>query len=442
MKISPRLRGELKVALVPRIIDGLEALGPVSVCTLEQLIREVLQEIGKALLVGSIEGLDDRYPPRTAPCPCGGQSRYVCRREGVLITVFGRIRYRRAYYICPRCHGGQYPLDQRLGLRPGQVSVALGHLLGLLGVQTAFEEAARLAKELLLVEVSENTVRHETQQYGELQMRREASWQRESHDEERLLERARSRSEPPERLYGGLDGVMIPVGEDWLELKVGCWYKAETAGGLSGHEKRATDISYYCDIGSPDQLRPLMWATGYRREADRAKEIVFIADGAHWIWRLVSYHFPHAVQIVDWYHAVAYLAPIAHGAYGEDTPKATEWIERTRELLWQGQVQTVMAECRRFVGHARAADPAEKALSYYQNNAERMDYARFRAEGYLIGSGVVESACKQIGTQRLKMAGARWSLEGARQTAKARAVWLSDDWASLTETYAELAQAA
>ena len=57
--------------------------------------------------------------------------------------------------------------------------------------------------------------------------------------------------------------------------------------------------------------------------------------------------------------------------------------------------------------------------------------AKFRAEGYLIGSGVVESGCKQIVSQRLKLPGAQWSLDGAILTAKARAAWLSGKWQSL-----------
>ena len=71
-----------------------------------------------------------------------------------------------------------------------------------------------------------------------------------------------------------------------------------------------------------------------------------------------------------------------------------------------------------------------------------MDYARLRKEGYQIGSGNVESACKQIGTQRLKRSGARWTENGARNTAKARAVWLSGQWERLEDRHLRLAQAA
>ncbi len=67
-----------------------------------------------------------------------------------------------------------------------------------------------------------------------------------------------------------------------------------------------------------------------------------------------------------------------------------------------------------------------------------MDYARFRQLGYLIGSGTIESACKQIAAARLKRAGARWTLSGVIATAKARAAWLSRTWDSLMPIYSNL----
>jgi len=197
-----------------------------------------MQDVGGELLRLCLEALDEPYPPKEVPCPCGGQAPYRFRRSARLLSVFGRISYRRAYYSCPQCHRGFCPLDQKLELQPGEVSVALGSLLALLGVQTAFEE-------VLLVRVSENTVRKETQSYGQLQMQEEARWHKESHDEERLQERLRSIPDPPKRLYGSLDGVIVPVGQEWRELKVGCWYEVE--GDLQGTLK-AKEISYYCNI--------------------------------------------------------------------------------------------------------------------------------------------------------------------------------------------------
>jgi hypothetical protein len=175
-----------------------------------------------------------------------------------------------------------------------------------------------------------------------------------------------------------------------------------------------------------------------QRNADLATEIVFVADGAPWIWNLVERNFPQAVQIVDWYHAVEYLAPIAEAAFGSESRSAKDWLEGVRTSLWEGDIDQVIAACQAFQKHPHAGQAARRAVTYYTNNAKRMDYARFRAAGYQIGSGTIESGCKQIASQRLKRSGARWSLDGARMTAKARAAWLSGSWDRLSADRAAL----
>ena len=80
-------------------------------------------------------------------------------------------------------------------------------------------------------------------------------------------------------------------------------------------------------------------------------------------------------------------------------------------------------------------------ITYYTHNEKRMDYAHFRQQGYLIGSGTIESACKQIAAARLKCSGARWTLAGVIATAKARAAWLSKTWDSFKPIYFNLSLA-
>ena len=232
-------------------------------------------------------------------------------------------------------------------------------------------------------------------------------------------------------------------------MKVGAWFQVEPISpeqvpayrrakvGETG-ALRAKEISYYCDIQEAKGFGALLWATGCQRNADLAEELVFVADGAVWIWNLVAFYFPKAVQIVDWHHAEEYVEAVAQMAFGDDSDKAIEWLEGVRTDLWEGQVTQVIAACREFEAHPQAQQAAHKAISYYTNNQKRMDYARFREEGYVIGSGTVESGCKQIVTHRLKRSGARWLEEGARATGKARAAWLSGQWELLSVKRGEL----
>src|SRR4030067_1047276 len=149
--------------------------------------------------------------------------------------------------------------------------------------------------------------------------------------------------------------------------------------------------------------------------------------GAVWIWNLVSRYYPKAVQIVDWYHAEEHLEMVAAAAF-TNPQERSRWLEDVTQALWEGQLEPVIRACQAL---ACSCPEARKAANYFYTNADRMRYDRFRAAGYMIGSGSVESACKQIVTQRLKRPGAQWIVEGAIQTAKARAAWLSGHWQSL-----------
>ena len=106
-------------------------------------------------------------------------------------------------------------------------------------------------------------------------------------------------------------------------------------------------------------------------------------------------------------------------------------LERVMEDLREGRLDAVIAACAQLVDPQRENDPAQQAVTYYTHNRPRMDYPTYRAQGYHIGSGTIESAVKQIANRRMKVSGARWNLQSARRVAKARAAFLSGQWESL-----------
>jgi hypothetical protein len=165
-----------------------------------------------------------------------------------------------------------------------------------------------------------------------------------------------------------------------------------------------------------------------------APELVFVCDGAVWIWNLIQHYYPQAVQIVDWYHAEERLQLVTQAAFSGE-PDRRLWLEQVTTDLWEGRVESVIRACEQLASRCQVAS---QAVTYFTNNAARMKYDQFRAAGYLIGSGTVESGCKQIVTQRLKQPGAQWAVDGAVKTAKARAAWLSGAWDTLCAQRAAL----
>jgi hypothetical protein len=348
-------------------------------------------------------------------------------------------------------------VDRRYGIEAGKVTAGLAHLVALRGIKESYEEGRKWLKVYLLFEVSENTVGSETQKMGELQRQAEQELVKEMHDESSLQQRERSQPAAPDILYGSMDAAKVRIEprdaqdkalknrETWRDMKAGCWYEGEVVPvrqqstrqkekmQREGVALRARNQKYFCDIAEAQEFGKLLWATGCAAGADRARRLVFICDGAVWIWNLIAPYFPNAVQIVDWYHAVDRLKRIAEEAFPNN------WLAQVTEDLWQGRVELVIEACRLLV---KKSEWAQQSLTYYSNNIERMRYDQFRASNFLIGSGVIASGCKQIVTQRLKLPGAQGHLDGAVLTAKARTARMSGEWQKLVSARSLLPLAA
>lgn len=437
MEFITRLHEALVKTVAEVIRDSQGELKAESLSAMEQAVQRMNQAVGKEVMRQWLEGQDEKYPVDRRACACGEQAEYVRRREGMSITLQGRVYYRRAYYLCPACGQGHYPVDEQLGIRPGEMSEQVIKQAALLGVQDAFGTARETLKTLTLLELSPSSIQKASLMMGDSVLAREAALIEHSQDFDRQLEQRRSEQKPT-RLYGSLDGFMVPLDDGWHEMKAGTWWttRQRRDGTLA-----AQTIRYYVDVLPAEQFADLVWATGFKQQADQARELIFVADGARWIWDIVARHFPHAIQIVDWYHACRYLTLVAQATFALEQEQAA-WREAMTTALWQGQVETVIAACQALIRSVRADDPARQAVSYYTHNRRRMDYPTYRQRGYMIGSGSMESGCKQLGFERLKIAGAHWSADGARKVAKARAALLSGEWPDLTPLFHSLPQAA
>jgi len=422
-----------------------EGQEPVTIAQIEMSMREALRQIGVQAL-GQFLSVMQTTPASEISCGCGGSLQYQRMREALIISVFGKTSYRRAYYAGCTCQKGRAPLDEQFGLEPGAVTAGLAQLLALAGIEFSYDQSPKWLQAYLLFDVSENTVRSETERMGALQEKQEDALIQRSQDETYLQERQRQPGPVVSRLYGSMDAAKVRIQprpkknqapeehEDWRDMKVLCWFETENVppAQRSARQRkqvalRAKNLRYSCDITEADDFGKLLWATGCDLMADLCPELIFLGDGAGWIWNLVSRYYPHAIQIVDWYHAEEHLEAVASAAFPQD-PDRSNWLEGVTQALWDGQVEQVISACQALAAYCELA---RKAAHYFYTHAERMRYDRFRTSGYMIGSGTVESGCKQIVTQRLKLPGAQWTVSGAVQTAKARAAWFSGHWQSL-----------
>lgn len=400
---------------------------PHTLAEVEQHVVRLLKELGATLVAGLCSLAASADPAPSVACSCGHQAAYLRQRPAQVTTLLGPIRIWRSYYLCAECGHGQHPLDAQLQFAAGSRSAALDELLALLGAtQDSFVQAAQVLEQLTLVHVSANTVRDATLQLGTLLQSHQAAPHAQPAPS---LPGCPSARPCPSRLYITMDGVLAHLHQPgWSELKVGCCYQTRSRVARAGVERveiRAHSASYVTALEQAQSFGWRLWEEALRRGVLSSDEVVVLGDGAHWIWNIAQTHFPRAIQILDWYHASEYVWNAASAIWGEASPERASWAQAQLELLWESKVQAVLVELERWRERGEAV---EAALSYYTEHQGRMDYAYYRARGMQIGSGNVESACKQLVSRRLKQAGMIWGAGGAEAVAVVRAWLKSERW--------------
>jgi hypothetical protein len=232
-----------------------------------------------------------------------------------------------------------------------------------------------------------------------------------------------------------LDAAKACFRDGWHEIKVGVVGRAQPVprpGRDPGSWRPGAHVvgqSYIAHVGSMSGAAERLYAEVVRRGCDPAEEVVLcVGDGAPSIWNEFATHFPRRVEILDWYHAVEHLWAAGNGLFGEGTAQAGTWVAARKEELWDGDVGAVVAALQTAAEQESRGQAAAEEVHYFAVNAGRMAYAAYRAAEYPLGSGVVESGCKQVVGQRAKGAGMRWSTRGVQAVLTLRATLLSGEW--------------
>ena len=154
----------------------------------------------------------------------------------------------------------------------------------------------------------------------------------------------------------------------------------------------------------------------------------WVSDAAEWIDKGVAVQLPMAIRIIDIWHAREHVHEASRGVYPNDQSKANAWAERYCADLEDYGGRSLWRRLR----HAKYDDPERQAAvdalrGYLLKNADRLDYPTYKAKGWPISSGPMESFCKQLG-QRLKGPGMRWSLPNIDPMAALVSLWTNEEW--------------
>lgn len=408
-------------AEVARLWAELTGAAELTLETAEGTVRDGMLAIGARVLEASVaaRGTGKAGPRRS--CGCGAQATCEGYRAKGVQTLLGWITLRRAYYACAACGQGHCPLDAALGLRRDSLSPGVRRLVGQLGALLPFAEAGRTLRDTARVQVSASTVRTVTEAIGA---------QREAQVVAAIAAAWRqgvppASVPPPTRLVVAMDGIRI-LGTDGggHEVKVGVVQPLHSPDAAA----RRARASYVAGLESAARFGPRLVLEAHRRGLEGAAAVAILGDGAAWIWALAAEYFPGALQIVDWFHASERVWQLGRALYGAETPETTAWVEQQLQRLAQGEATPLALAWAALPVRGEAAAVRDEQVTYFTNQASRMAYDQYRAAGWDIGSGIVESACKQVIAARQKGPGMRWSEAGAHTVAAVRVLLLNDQW--------------
>jgi len=178
---------------------------------------------------------------------------------------------------------------------------------------------------------------------------------------------------------------------------------------------RRGDVWYFTSECSSDELESVMNMLARRRGIGRIERVQFLGDGATWIQKIWEHAFKNcgAIRTLDFVHACSYLHTLldelsAPGECGAD-------FRRFKNILKKWGGKSLMKNLEKKFGKSldEAEGDAGKALAYLKERVWMMDYRMLRKDGYYIGSGMIESACKMLVAARCKLAGMHWRHKNA-----------------------------
>jgi ribosomal protein L12E/L44/L45/RPP1/RPP2 len=190
-----------------------------------------------------------------------------------------------------------------------------------------------------------------------------------------------------------------------------------------------TERSYVATRGGVEPLMKQLYYEARARGLGQAQRVLVIADGAVWIWNLVEDRFQDAIQRLDLYHANTYLWAVANELHGAGSPQARRWVKPLLKQIRNDQVANVITQLAELKPQlaAAAAKAADKAIEYYQNNQKRMKYKQARQRKEPVGSGAIESTCRQLQC-RMKRCGQFWSTRGDEALLCLEMFWRNERW--------------
>jgi hypothetical protein len=390
-------------------------------------LREALLKDGRQLLQNLLEGCAADLPENTS---FPGEKHHPNRSKNIQ-TLFGPIEIQRDYFYSPCAGHGRLPLDQALGLMDGS-SPGLVRLASRAAARSGYQAASQDLNALAGINIDSRQIQRIVQQSGPM-------------IGQQLLRGPCVIEKPIPIIYVEVDGTGVPMMPKELagrkgkqpdgssktrEVKLGCVFTQTTTDEEGNPLRDHLSTTYMASFESSESFGLKIRNEAQRRGIGSARAVVFIGDGAAWVWELARLNFPGAICILDFYHAVEHLNDLCKSLYAGSERLISAMQERWYDQMENDGIEDVIASARRRLLEmdSLVQPEIEKQIAYFENNKGRMLYKTYRQNGCFYGSGVVEAGCKTVVGQRLKQSGMLWSEPGGENVLQLRCALLGNRW--------------
>ena len=304
---------------------------------------------------------------------------------------------------------------------------------------SSFEKASENIKRYLNVEVGESMVRVVSEKVGKLVYEKDLEKAKKTYEKpEESIPVLHEREKKGGILYIYADGSMVNTverdkeGSTWREIKLGLAYYDRNSVSRKDGKMIITQKEYVPHLGGVDVFKQLLLDASIQQGYGQIREVVFLGDGAPWIWNMCNELFPDAVMILDYSHLKGNVYNFSKYLHPNNEQEMVVWAKKTMDKLDKGKVNEVICELP-IIEDKKLPAGVVNLREYITRNKDRIRYPEFLDKGCLIGSGAVESGHKGVLQQRLKQPGMRWDKRGAQYIATLRAKRASSKWDTIKD---------
>ncbi|MDR1085671.1 MAG: hypothetical protein LBP22_12655 [Deltaproteobacteria bacterium] len=339
--------------------------------------------------------------------------------------------------------GFVYPIDEVFGFNRLPYKITIGAMLEIAKESSrceSYEEAEQILKEKTKINTNDDTMRHVTNIIGAIVFNNDMMIANNVWDDLKAGRLILPDTKINHTIYLEADGAMISTrqegqkGSVYKENKLGMVFSSDQLlYWTDKHGKKKRKIKkreYTAFIGDCETFNKLFFASAIRNGYGKYKRTVLISDGAAWIRKMKQDLFPDALQILDFYHLYEHVSDYGKLLFNSDEDKYLPWSKEICRLFKESKTSAAIAALKD-VKTKHSALELDKLLKYIENNKNNIDYAKYRANNYFIGSGAIESSNRTVLQRRLKYGAMRWNLNSGQAVvslvAKKRSeLWLSD----------------